>query len=162
MSNRRWSLQFACPAAGCRDPGTADRTRTGDTGGKTAMGVWSVHGHLSAQLARLCASLDIDATAPQELLQDLLGPVAGRPLADGPAWPSGVADDHTPLEYSIAYNAAEPPALRLLAESMGTPPGPLANLAAAHRFLRTRAERAELSAARLDRVRDLFATRHPQ
>ncbi|MER7002646.1 tryptophan dimethylallyltransferase family protein [Dactylosporangium sp. NPDC000555] len=122
----------------------------------------SVFERLSGQLTRLCDVVELDPDAPVDLLRDLLGPVGSRRLSDPPAWPSDVADDHTPVEFSIAYNEGEPPSLRILGEAMGSPPGVLTNLSAAHEFLRTQAHRFGLSTSRFDRVQDLFATEHSQ
>jgi DMATS type aromatic prenyltransferase len=73
-----------------------------------------------------------------------------------------VADDHSPIEFSVAYNENEPPALRILAEVIGEKPGPRANMCAAYEFLDSQSKRFGLSTARLDSVRDLFAAEHPQ
>ncbi|GII22544.1 tryptophan dimethylallyltransferase family protein [Planosporangium mesophilum] len=117
---------------------------------------------LSGQLARLCDVARIDPRAPLDLLGDLLGSAGSRPLSEPPAWPSDIADDHTPVEFSIAFNENEPPTLRILAESLGSPPGALTNLAAAHRFLDAQAHRYGLSASRLEQIQDLFATEDPR
>src|SRR5256885_6219335 len=126
------------------------------------MGGLSVLEHLSGQLVRLCRVVRIDPGVPLDLLRDLLGSVGSRPLSEPPAWPSNVADDHTPVEFSIAYSDGGPPALRILGEALGTPPGALTNLSAAHRFIDVQARRFGLSTSRFDAVRDLFATEYPQ
>jgi DMATS type aromatic prenyltransferase len=122
----------------------------------------SLFDHLSGQLARLCEVARIDPVVPRDLLGDLLGPTGSRPLSEPPVWPSNIADDHTPVEFSIAFNESEPPTLRILGESLGSPPGALTNLSAARRFLDTQVHRFGLSTSRLDAVQDLFATEHPQ
>jgi len=122
----------------------------------------SVSDYLSGQLGRLCAVLDMDPAAPVELLAGVLGTHAGRPLSEPPPWPSDVSDDHSPVEFSIAYNDHEPPALRVLAEVLGPTPGVRANMSAAYGFLEDNAGRYGLSLSRLDAVRDLFATDRPQ
>ncbi|WP_213450700.1 tryptophan dimethylallyltransferase family protein [Rhizomonospora bruguierae] len=126
------------------------------------MGALSVFEHTNGQLARLCEVVGVDPDAPIELLRDLLGPTGSRRLSEPPAWPSDIADDHTPVEFSVAYNRAEPPSLRILGEALGAPPGARANLSAAHRLLRAQAHRSGLSTSRLDRVRNVFATDAPQ
>ncbi|GAA0716524.1 hypothetical protein Drose_36545 [Dactylosporangium roseum] len=126
------------------------------------MGDLSVFEHLSGQLARLCHVAGADPGTPIDLLRDLLGPAGSRRLSELPAWPSNVADDHTPVEFSVAFNKGEPPALRILGEAIGSPPGPLPNLSAARSFLDTQVHRFGLSTAKWDRVQDLFATEHPQ
>ena len=122
----------------------------------------SVFEHLSGQVVRLCKVAGTDPGVPLDLLGDLLGSIASRPLSEPPAWPSNVADDHTPVEFSVAYSDGEPPVLRILAEALGSPPGALTNLSAAYRFLGTQARRFGLSMSRFDAVRDLFATEDPQ
>ena len=122
----------------------------------------SVFDHLSGQLERLCEVVGTDPGVPLGLLTELLDSIGPRPLSEPPAWPSDIADDHTPVEFSIAYSEGEPPALRILGEVLGSPPGVLTNLAAAHGFLGRHAYRSGLSTSRLDRVQDLFATEHPQ
>lgn len=125
-------------------------------------GGMSLSGYLSGQLARLCAIAGTDPDAPLELLGGLLGPTGSRSLSEPPAWPSNVADDHTPVEFSIAFNKGEPPTLRILAEALGSPPGQGRNLSAGYEFLSARAARFGLSTSRLDPVRDLFSSEHPQ
>jgi DMATS type aromatic prenyltransferase len=122
----------------------------------------SLLGHLNGQLLRLCEVAQIDPQDPLALLGDLLGSAGSRPLSEPPVWPSGVADDHTPVEFSLAFNHGEPPALRILGEALGSPPGALANMAATHAFLAAQVRRFGLSMSRLAEVQDLFATEHPQ
>jgi DMATS type aromatic prenyltransferase len=126
------------------------------------MGSLSLCEHLSGQLARLCDVARTDSDAPLDLLGDLLGPAGSSPLSEPPAWPSKVADDHTPVEFSIAFNEGESPTLRILGEALGSPPDAATNLSAAYRFLGTQAHRYGLSTSRLDRVRDLFDTERPR
>ncbi|MET7424315.1 tryptophan dimethylallyltransferase family protein [Dactylosporangium sp. NPDC005555] len=125
------------------------------------MGGLSVFDHLQGQLTRLCEVADMDPGAPVHLLRDLLGANGAAALSDPPVWRSDVSDDHTPIEFSIAYNEGEPPSLRILGEALGSPPGAQTNLSAAYRFLGTQIQRFGLSTSRLDRVKDLFATEHP-
>lgn len=120
----------------------------------------SVVEHLSGQLVRLCEVVGTDPAVPVDLLTDLLGCHGSRPLCEPPAWPSNIADDHTPVEFSLAYNQGEPPALRILGEALGSPAGAQTNMRATHKFIGAVAERFGLSESRLDSVRDLFATEH--
>jgi DMATS type aromatic prenyltransferase len=73
-----------------------------------------------------------------------------------------VADDHTPVEFSIAFNDNEPPTLRILGDALSTPPSAATNLSAAHRFVNAQAARFDLQLSRYGRVRELFATEHPE
>jgi|GEM_PF-47180 DMATS type aromatic prenyltransferase len=118
--------------------------------------------HLSGQLARLCQVAGTDPGPPLELLAEVLGPAGARPLSEPPVWPSNVADDHTPVEFSVAFNRDEPPTLRILAETLGSPPGGAANLAAAYAFVDRQARRYGLATGRLEAVRELFDTDDPQ
>lgn len=121
----------------------------------------SVLEHLSGQLARLCGVVGMDPGTPTDLLRDLLGSYGSRLLAEPPAWPSNIADDHSPVEFSLAYSKGESPALRILGEVLGTPPGGQTNMAAAYEFISAQTDRLSLSRSRLDSVCDLFASEHP-
>lgn len=122
---------------------------------------FSVLEHLAGQLNPLCRVLDLDPATPLDLLAGLLGPHGARSLADPPAWPSDIADDHSPVEFSVAFNDHEPPALRLLAEVPGVPAGIRGNTQAAYAFLAANAARFPLATDRLDAVRDVFTTSEP-
>ena len=122
----------------------------------------TVFDHLGGQLDRLCQVLAMDPATPRDLLAGILGPHRERPLSEPPAWPSDVADDHSSVEFSIAYNDTESPALRILAEVPGTPPGVAGNMAAAYEFLAGQTARFGLSTHRLEAVRDLFTVEDPQ
>ena len=126
------------------------------------MQITSVLDHLGGQLYRLCTVLGMDPENPVELLGDLLGPHRNRPLALPPAWPSDVADDNSPVEFSIAYNETEPPSLRILAEVVDAAPGVRANMSAAYDFLDRQTARYGLATDRLDAVRDLFEAVGPE
>jgi len=121
----------------------------------------SVLDHIGGQLARLCEILGMDPGDPAELLEDLLGPHAARPLSKSPAWPSDVADDNSPVEFSVAWNQTEPPSLRILAEVVDAAPGVHANMASAYDFLDRQTARHGLRTDRLDAVRDLFGAACP-
>ncbi|MCO8275225.1 hypothetical protein M1L60_32050 [Actinoplanes sp. TRM 88003] len=122
---------------------------------------FSVLEHLAGQLNPLCRVLDLDPAVPLDLLAGLLGAHGARSLADPPAWPSDIADDHSPVEFSVAFNDSEPPALRILAEVPGVAPGVGSNAQAAYAFLAANAARFGLATARLDAIRDLFVTPPP-
>jgi DMATS type aromatic prenyltransferase len=67
-----------------------------------------------------------------------------------------VADDHTPLEFSVALDNTIPPALRLLGETIGDKPSAVNNARAFERVLRSAARDFDISTERYDQVRDLF------
>lgn len=116
---------------------------------------------LNGQLVRLSTIAGIDPATPLRLTSDLLGSVGSRPAAEPPAWPSAIADDHTPVEYSLAYGQGQPPALRILAEAIGSPPSVRNNMAATHRFLSRQTQRLGLSVSRLAAVQELFSDDEP-
>jgi DMATS type aromatic prenyltransferase len=122
---------------------------------------FSVLEHLAGQLNPLCRVLGLDPASPLDLLTGLLGAHGARSLDDPPAWPSDIADDHSPVEFSVAFNDNEPPALRLLAEVPGSPPGIGTNTRAAYAFLAANAARYGLATDRLAAVRAVFDTDRP-
>jgi DMATS type aromatic prenyltransferase len=118
--------------------------------------------HVSNQLSRLCEVTGIDAARAAEPLSDLLKYSGASPRDKPPTWHSDVSDDHTPVEFSVAFTHGEPPALRVLGEALAPRPDPAANLAAARRFLRVQANAFGLSMARFDRVWEIFDVATPQ
>lgn len=117
--------------------------------------------HLTGQLHRLCESIGMEPASASDLLADLVGPAGLRSVTLPPLWPSDVADDHTPIEFSVAFNHTEPPTLRILGEAMAASPSPAANFAAANAFVARQVARFGLSTAQLEQVRDVFATDDP-
>ncbi|HWO65301.1 MAG TPA: tryptophan dimethylallyltransferase family protein [Umezawaea sp.] len=97
-----------------------------------------------------------------ELLSETLGPGGSRPLSNSPSWPSGVADDHTPFEFSTAFGIDEPATVRVLVEPTAAEPGPAANMDAALDVLDSLARSHNLPMDRFDAVRDLFLPADPQ
>ncbi|NKE62178.1 hypothetical protein FXN61_37720 [Lentzea sp. PSKA42] len=93
---------------------------------------------------------------------EALGPGSRLPLSAVPQWPSFVADDHTPVEFSVALAQNEPPSVRMIVESLAERPDRRANLAAALGVLDRLAARHQLDLRRLDQVRDLFLPAEPQ
>ncbi len=116
---------------------------------------------LNHQLGRLCAALDADWLSASQVLAELLGPIGARDLRQPPPYPSGVADDHTPVEFSIAFNESELPTLRILAEALAPMPSAAANLSAAQRFVRTQAARFGIPLAQFDQLSEVFAADDP-
>jgi DMATS type aromatic prenyltransferase len=117
--------------------------------------------HVSEQMEALCKVTGSGPPSAREILADLLGSAGSRPVSEPPVWPSNVADDHTPIEFSLAFNTHEAPTLRILAEALDGAAEPAANLAASDRFIARQAERYRTHTVALDRVRDLFATGDP-
>ncbi len=118
----------------------------------------------SRQLHALLHSVQLGGIANNaiELLSESLGPGGFRPLSETPAWPSGVADDHTPFEFSTAFALGEPPAVRVLLEPTALDPTPQANMDTAVDVLESLARKHRLPLDRFDAVRDLFLPSDPQ
>lgn len=114
------------------------------------------------QLQNLCDVIGIDKTAPPQLLGELLGPVAARPLSEPPLWPSGVADDATPLEFSVQFEDSGARHLRIHLERLAEQPSPAANLQAAKDLTEELAGRYDLALERLHAVQDIFTSDDPQ
>jgi DMATS type aromatic prenyltransferase len=122
----------------------------------------SLYEHLGGQLRILCENLELAPNPALAGVRDLLAPIGGRALTQPPLWPSGVSDDHTPIEFSIACDAGAPPALRILGETIAPQPSPQANLDAALRLVDSLAVRHDLALDRFDHVRQVFLGGDPQ
>ncbi|MFC5290354.1 tryptophan dimethylallyltransferase family protein [Actinokineospora guangxiensis] len=94
------------------------------------------------------------------LLPDLLGAAAGWPLGS-PPWPSEIADDHSPVEYSVAFDQHGVPTLRLLVECVADAPSPLGNQIAALSAVHALSAKVPLSIERLADVAGPFLTSTP-
>ena len=116
----------------------------------------TVFDHLAGQLDRLSATVGLGRSAGHRtLLKELLGAAAKQQIGAGPIWPSDIADDHSPVEFSLAFDPNLPPTLRLLGETISASPNPVSNAAELVRFLES-TEKLGISLDRFDRVRDLF------
>ena len=99
---------------------------------------------------------------PVDVLRELLGAAGRRPLSEPPPWPSDVADDATPVEFSVAFDESGDRAVRILGETIPENPGPAANIHAAKHFLAHMAQRLDLTLDRFHAVEDLFLTERPK
>lgn len=124
----------------------------------------SIRDFTGGQLNALLHSLGItqDPSQSMGLLADALGPGGLRPVSTSPAWPSDVADDHTPVEFSTAFAAGESPILRTIVEPTATRPSRAANTAAALAALDRMKRHGNLDTRRFDAVKDLFLPEHPE
>jgi DMATS type aromatic prenyltransferase len=122
----------------------------------------SLYEHVSNQLRQLCGAIGLAPHAPLAGLRLLLDPISVRPLREPPAWPTDISDDHTPVEYSIAYDVGKPPALRILGETIARQASRRANLDTALQLVDTLAGRLDLALDRFHRVRPLFVDDDPQ
>ncbi|WP_160150530.1 tryptophan dimethylallyltransferase family protein [Nonomuraea solani] len=96
------------------------------------------------------------------LFRELMGPVAGRPLTRPPAWKSDVTDDHTPVEFSLAFRRDHSPQLRALIEPLPDRPDLPSNFEAARQAIEDVAHTLGYSLETFEQVTDLFSTSLPQ
>ncbi|MFF9016857.1 tryptophan dimethylallyltransferase family protein [Streptomyces sp. NPDC014870] len=122
-------------------------------------------GHAARQILRLCEAAGLsgnDSVEYARTLLSVLGPVAERPLDMPPPYDSFLSDDHTPVEYSLAFTPDAPPTLRVLLEP-GCGAGSLAeNGRVGLRAVRALARRWGFSTQRLDELEDLFFPAAPE
>ncbi|MFD5910705.1 tryptophan dimethylallyltransferase family protein [Streptomyces massasporeus] len=117
--------------------------------------------HVRGQTRRICRAAgfaargDGSGRALSDLL-DLLGPAAHRPLGAGPPSRSFVCDDHSPVEFSLAFSAGSPVALRLLVEPGCSATTLEENGRLGRQALETLAARRDFSTEPVRRVEDLF------
>ncbi|MER5751324.1 tryptophan dimethylallyltransferase family protein [Streptomyces sp. NPDC002088] len=133
--------------------------------GRTAPGAPTLGAFTTGQLVRLCDVAGLDASDAElyaRVLAEALGPVADRPLDLPPPSDSFLSDDHTPVEFSLAFQPDAPPTLRVLVEP-GAGAGSLAESGRTGlRFLRAMARRWDFATDRLDELEDLFFPPSPQ
>ncbi|MGW5054127.1 tryptophan dimethylallyltransferase family protein [Actinokineospora sp. NPDC004072] len=126
------------------------------------MGAETLGDHVHAQLRALGSAIGLGATTHQvrSFIDDLLGAACRWPLT-APRWASEVADDHSPIEYSVAFAPDGTPTLRLLVECVADDPSPAANQQAALAALDRIAERLPLSLDRFALVAEPFLADAP-
>ncbi|MFG2561290.1 tryptophan dimethylallyltransferase family protein [Streptomyces sp. NPDC048496] len=115
--------------------------------------------HVLGQLLRLGAVVglnDADTSLYGQVLLNSLADTARRPLSLPPASPSFISDDHTPVEFSLAFTPGTAPVLRMLVEP-GCASGDMADSARVGLAdIREMASRWAFSTAQLDALEDLF------
>ncbi|MFC7220887.1 tryptophan dimethylallyltransferase family protein [Streptomyces polyrhachis] len=127
--------------------------------GRSKPGEQTLGRFAAGQLTRLCDALGMDpadAETYAQVLVESLGHAAGRSLDRPPPFLSTLSDDHTPVEYSLAFTPDAPPTLRLLLE-----PGCGADTSAHSgrvglRVIREMAQRWNFATDQLDTLEDLF------
>lgn len=121
----------------------------------------SVFGLARAQLAAVVSALGLDHDDPDGagLLRDLFDELVAGPTGDpsldmAPRW-SGLSDDCTPVEFSVAFrpNGAD---LRVLVEAQADPPTPGTYWRSSGRLTEWFGRRIGSSSSRLAEVEDLF------
>ncbi|MEV7611812.1 tryptophan dimethylallyltransferase family protein [Streptomyces sp. NPDC089799] len=155
---RRVSTRAARPGPG----GTAAASLTGPP--RRADGT-TLGDHAARQALRLCEAAGLSGADSAEYARTLLavlGPAAGRSLHLPPPEPSFLSDDHTPVEFSLAFVPGADPTLRVLLEP-GFGAGSLAaNGRAGLASVRALARRHGFGTRRLDELEDLFFPDSPQ
>ncbi len=113
--------------------------------------------HGAQQLRALCqvAGFADDAVRIVALFRDVTASWGATPLDRPPRW-SGIADDCSPMELSVAFGGRQPE-LRVLVEAHAEPASPAAYWAAGQRLTATLCARFGLDAGPLGRLQDLFA-----
>lgn len=124
----------------------------------------SLRDYTSGQLARLCDAVGFRSTrTPVSLLQDLLGPAGEQAISEPPQWPSDIADDTTPVEFSVNFGRNGQSAVRILGETVaGHEPSNPTNVAAARELMTSLARRYNVNLDRFHAVEDLFLPPEPQ
>lgn len=123
----------------------------------------SLFDYTGSQLGELCSAMGLpDRETPVALLGDLLGPAGARAPREPPRWPSVVADDHTPVEYSIALDDDGSKTVRIFGETLGDEPTHAANVRAARALLASIARRYPIALERFRRIEDLFLPEEPR
>ncbi|WP_225448347.1 tryptophan dimethylallyltransferase family protein [Streptacidiphilus sp. P02-A3a] len=122
--------------------------------------------HAVGQLWRLCRVVGLswaDAAAYTEILAEMLGPVAERPLGLPPAAPwSFLSDDRTPVEFSLSFVAGARPTLRMVLEPGGGIGGLEQSGRTGLQVVRELARLWGFDTDRLDELEDLFFPAAPQ
>ncbi|MGX1544201.1 tryptophan dimethylallyltransferase family protein [Streptomyces adustus] len=119
----------------------------------------------AGQLARLCDVAGLNASDTEvyaRILPEMLGPAAERSLSLPPPSDSFLSDDHTPVEFSLAFQPGGPPALRVLLEPGADAADPVAGGRAGLRAVRAMARHWNFGTERLDELEDLFFPPSPQ
>jgi DMATS type aromatic prenyltransferase len=92
----------------------------------------------------------------EALFRRILGAWADRPVGATAPWPSEIGDDHTPFEWSLAFDGSKHTELRLLAEPLGTPPSLIANRDRAIALLEELEAEGKIALGRFRAIQDLF------
>ena len=120
--------------------------------------------HTGRQLRSLCEELGLEDVSEGcvRLLGDLVGHVGARSTAEPALWPSFIADDHTPVEFSLSFEGDKQPTLRVLLEHLAPAATARENLRAARRLTERLAQRYRLPLDRFETIADLFLPDKPQ
>lgn len=121
--------------------------------------------HAGQQLRLLCEELGLEDVAGEcvRLLHDLRGSVGSRPMTEPVLRLSCVADDHTPGEFSLAFDRdGSSPTLRVLVEHLAPEATARKNLLGGGRLTERLAQRYQLPLDDFEAIPDLFLPDEPQ
>ncbi|MFT3774325.1 MAG: tryptophan dimethylallyltransferase family protein [Minicystis sp.] len=113
----------------------------------------------SNRLRSLCRGLGFDSSDERRALsifRKLAASWGARSALKAPPWASDITDDHSPFEFSVAVDGAEPE-LRFLIEVLGDTPGLQSNWEASLAMNEQLAAEYGVHLGRLAEVQDLFA-----
>ncbi|WP_258017711.1 tryptophan dimethylallyltransferase family protein [Streptomyces noursei] len=113
---------------------------------------------VSAQCQRLCEAMGAGSNADlyNELLLEILGTAAGRSLLNPPLAPSAISDDHTPVEFSLAFVPHAAPDVRILVEPGGGTGDYAEDARVGRKVFEALADRWSFSLVHLNQVADVF------
>ncbi|MFD9030088.1 tryptophan dimethylallyltransferase family protein [Streptomyces sp. NPDC059567] len=134
-------------------------------GGPNPPGGETLGDHAARQVLRLCEAAGLNGADSAEYARTLLtvlGPVAERSLALPAPDDSFLSDDHTPVEYSLAFVPDADPTLRVLLEPGCGADSLAENGRTGLRVVRDMARRWGFDTKRLDELEDLFFPPNPQ
>jgi len=128
------------------------------------MAITSLRDYTGARLGALCRAVGFPGSndEPIRLLHELLGPMGARPLLEPPQWESDVADDKTPIEFSVAFDENGSPTIRILVEPVAAQPSHRANMELSKQLLHSLSDRFGFSLDQFHAVSDLFLPEEPQ
>lgn len=115
------------------------------------------------RLAALCAGAGVASSAAEitRLFDEMVRPWGNRVIGPWPRYPSAVADDAAPFEFSAAFSDG-PPEIQFYVEALGEPPSLYANMQAGRSLLERIARKLGGSLERLALVEDLFFPPEPR
>jgi hypothetical protein len=117
----------------------------------------------SERLAALCTGAGASSSVAEivRLFDEMVRPWGNRVIGPWPRYPSTVADDAAPFEFSAAFSDG-PPEIQFYVEALGDPPSLYANMQAGRSLLDRLARKLGGSLERLALVEDLFFPPEPR
>ncbi|WP_217169147.1 tryptophan dimethylallyltransferase family protein [Streptomyces sp. AC512_CC834] len=122
----------------------------------------SLTGGQLRRLGAVAGLSEADAETYAQVLTDVLGPVAGRPLSLPPPARTFLSDDHTPVEFSLSFQPEEKPSVRVLLEPGCGADSLVHNGRIGLEAIRGMARRWHFTTDALDEIQDLFLPPTPR